>query len=232
MTDSAAANGFLEVVDLHKSYRKGEALIHVLDGASFRVARGEMVSVVGKSGAGKSTLLHLLGTLDHPDAGEIHIDGKNLGGMSSAELADFRNHQLGFVFQFHHLLPEFTAVENVAMPAVIRRMPRAEAHERARKALHDVGLGHRLDHKPGELSGGEQQRVALARALVLDPPLLLADEVTGNLDARTGEEIHTLLFDLNRSRGITLIVVTHNASLADRMPRRLVLEDGLVKERA
>ncbi len=150
--------------------------------------------------------------------------------MSPSELADFRNRQLGFVFQFHHLLPEFSALENVMMPALIRRRPKQEAEDQARAALTDVGLAHRVDHRPGELSGGEQQRVALARALVLNPPLLLADEVTGNLDERTGEEIHELLFALNK-RGVTLIVVTHNRSLADRMPRRLVLQGGLVQER-
>lgn len=221
---------FLVVEDLHKSFQKGANVIQVLGGANFQVGRGEMVSVVGKSGAGKSTLLHLLGTLDAPERGKIIYEGANLVGLGSAALADFRNRQLGFVFQFHHLLPEFSALENVAMPAAIRRIPRAVARDRAAEALTDVGLGHRLEHKPGELSGGEQQRVALARALVLDPPLLLADEVTGNLDARTGEEIHQLLFDLNAKRRVTLIVVTHNQSLADRMPRRLMIEDGLVKE--
>lgn len=227
MTDS-----LIEVRDLYKAYEKGGASIEVLRGASLNIAAGELVSVIGKSGAGKSTLLHLLGTLDPPDAGDIRYRGESLVGLSPAALADFRNKELGFVFQFHHLLPEFTAVENVMMPALIRRIPRAEAETRATEALREVGLSHRLTHKPGELSGGEQQRVALARALVLNPPLLLADEVTGNLDDRTGEEIHQLLFDLNQQRGITLIVVTHNRSLADRMPRRLLLEDGLIRERA
>ena len=226
MTDN-----LLEIRDLHKAYRKGEAVIHVLAGANFVIPRGEMVSVVGASGAGKSTLLHLIGTLDLPDRGEITYRGRPLAGLPGAELADFRNKELGFVFQFHHLLPEFTALENVMMPALIRRLPRADAEKKARAALDDVGLSHRVTHKPGELSGGEQQRVALARALVLEPPLLLADEVTGNLDERTGEEIHELLFDINRRRGVTLMVVTHNRSLADRMPRRLLLEDGIVKER-
>ena len=236
MTDSAAKarddGRFLAVKDLHKSFRKGNATIHVLRGASFSIAQGEMVSVIGKSGAGKSTLLHVLGSLDLPDAGDIIYEGVSLMDRSSAALADFRNRHLGFVFQFHHLLPEFTALENVMMPAAIRRVDTAEARERAAEALEGVGLGHRMDHKPGELSGGEQQRVALARALVLDPPLLLADEVTGNLDARTGEEIHELLFKLNEQRRVTLIVVTHNNSLADRMPRRLVLDDGQIKERS
>ena len=222
---------FLEVKDLHKAYQKGAAEIQVLRGASLRLSRGDMVSVTGASGAGKSTLLHLIGTLDAPDKGSITYDGRDLGQLSSSELADYRNRELGFVFQFHHLLPEFTAAENVMMPALIRRQPRAEAEALATKILSEVGLSHRLHHRPGELSGGEQQRVALARALVLDPPLLLADEVTGNLDERTGEEIHSLLFELNRQRGVTLLVVTHNMSLANRMPRRLLLEAGALKER-
>lgn len=222
----------LSVRNLSKKYHKGNALIHVLQGADLDIMPGEMVSVVGQSGAGKSTLLHVLGTLDVPDGGEIRYRGRNLLGMSGAELADFRNRELGFVFQFHHLLPEFSALENVMMPALIRRMLRRDAEKLARAALDDVGLGSRVDHKPGELSGGEQQRVALARALVLEPTLLLADEVTGNLDPRTGEEIHQLLFDLNRHKAMTMVVVTHNRSLADRMPRRVVLEDGLLKERA
>jgi lipoprotein-releasing system ATP-binding protein len=222
----------LEARALHKRYRKGGAIIEVLRGASLAIRKGEVVSVIGASGAGKSTLLHTLGTLDLPDSGTILYNGRDLTSLSSSELADFRNRELGFVFQFHHLLPEFSALENVMMPALIRRRPRPEAHERAVRALTDVGLEHRLEHRPGELSGGEQQRVALARALVLDPPLLLADEVTGNLDERTGEEIHELLFRLNASRGVTLIVVTHNRGLADRMARRLILQNGLVEERA
>jgi len=222
----------LEVRGLCKAYKKGGALIEVLDGANFSVAEGDMVSVIGASGAGKSTLLHLLGTLDAPDAGAIFYRGKDLMTLEAAELADFRNTTLGFVFQFHHLLPEFSALENVMLPALIRRTPRDEAESAAKRALDEVGLAHRLTHKPGELSGGEQQRVALARAMVLDPPLILADEVTGNLDERTGEEIHELLFRINRERRTTFIVVTHNRALADRMPRRLQLEGGVVKERA
>jgi lipoprotein-releasing system ATP-binding protein len=228
VTDSAPA--LLQARDLHKQYLKGGVTIDVLKGAELTICKGEMVSIIGASGAGKSTLLHTLGTLDKPDSGSIFYSGQELTKMSPSELADFRNRELGFVFQFHHLLPEFSALENVMMPALIRRRPKQEAEDRARAALTDVGLGHRLDHRPGELSGGEQQRVALARALILNPPLLLADEVTGNLDERTGEEIHELLFALNK-RGVTLIVVTHNRSLADRMPRRLVLQDGLVQER-
>ena len=230
MTDSSSV--LLEARALNKRYRKGGAVIDVLRGASLVIRKGEVVSIIGASGAGKSTLLHTLGTLDLPDSGTIHYDGRDLTALSPSELADFRNRELGFVFQFHHLLPEFSALENVMMPALIRRQSRDEARERAMRALTDVGLAARVEHRPGELSGGEQQRVALARALVLDPPLLLADEVTGNLDEKTGEEIHELLFRLNATRGITLIVVTHNRGLADRMSRRLVLHDGLVEERA
>ena len=222
----------LEMVDLEKAYSLDGRRIEVLRGANVSIGRGEMVSIIGASGAGKSTLLHVLGTLDAPDAGDVRYEGSSLVGRTGAQLADFRNQHLGFVFQFHHLLGEFTALENVMMPALIRRLPTATAASMASQGLEEVGLGHRLHHRPGELSGGEQQRVALARALVLSPPLLLADEVTGNLDEDTGEAIHELLFELNRRRHITLVVVTHNRSLADRMPRRLLLEDGLVKDRS
>lgn len=226
----------LRVAGLHKSYIKGKETIRVLEGADLTVQKGEMVSIVGKSGAGKSTLLHVLGTLDKPDQGSIHYHhgrygDQDLTQMSPQELADFRNFELGFVFQFHHLLPEFTALENVMMPALIRRQKAAEAEAKAIEALREVGLENRVAHRPGELSGGEQQRVALARALVLDPPLLLADEVTGNLDSKTSAGIHDLLFALNDTRRITLLLVTHDQQLADRMPRRLVLENRLVKER-
>ena len=222
----------IEVRDLRKSYKKGDATIDVLVGTSFCIHEGAMVSVIGASGAGKSTLLHLLGTLDAPDSGDILFRGQSLTGLGAAELADFRNRTLGFVFQFHHLLSEFSALENVMMPALIRRTSRPEAELLAVKALTEVGLSRRMTHKPGELSGGEQQRVALARALVLDPPLILADEVTGNLDEQTGEEIHELLFGINRERKVTFIVVTHNRALADRMPVRLELVGGMVKERS
>jgi lipoprotein-releasing system ATP-binding protein len=222
----------LEIRDLSKAYQKGGATIDVLARANFHIDTGDMVSVVGASGAGKSTLLHLLGTLDVPDSGDIFYRGRSLTGLTGAELAEFRNRELGFVFQFHHLLPEFSAVENVMMPALIRRIPKDRAYAQASAALKDVGLAQRMGHKPGELSGGEQQRVALARALVLAPPLLLADEVTGNLDEKTGEEIHALLFELNRTRQITMVIVTHNRSLAERMPRQLILARGQVEERA
>ena len=220
----------LEGRGLHKSYWLGEKEIHVLRGASFALGAGEMASLVGPSGVGKSTFLHVVGTLDPPTAGTVLFDGQDAFEMGEEPLARFRNRNVGFVFQFHYLLPEFTALQNAAMPGLISRLPREEAEQVARETLELVGLGHRLDHRPGELSGGEQQRVALARALVLKPRLLLADEPTGNLDEATGEGIHQLLLDLNRRLGIAAIVVTHNPRLAERMPRRLRLHEGLVVE--
>jgi lipoprotein-releasing system ATP-binding protein len=213
---------------VHKSYWLGEKEIHVLRGASFALAAGEMASLVGPSGVGKSTFLHVVGTLDPPTAGEVLFEGRDAFGMIEEELAAFRNRSVGFVFQFHYLLPEFTALQNVSMPGLINRLSRDQAEAQAKEMLEIVGLGHRLDHKPGELSGGEQQRVALARALVLKPRLLLADEPTGNLDEATGEGIHHLLVELNQRLGIGAIVVTHNPRLAERMPRRLRLAEGLV----
>jgi lipoprotein-releasing system ATP-binding protein len=223
----------IEVADLHKEFEHGGRIIPVLSGIDLELGPGERVAIVGASGAGKSTLLHVLGTLDLPTRGSIRFDDEEITGMSPARLAEFRNRSIGFVFQFHHLLHEFTAVENVMMPALIQRQSRADAERCAREILGRVGLSHRLTHKPGELSGGEQQRVALARAMVLRPALLLADEPTGNLDKRTGEEIHELFVELNEERGTTLLVVTHNPELAAMMPRVLVMEDGgLVSERA
>jgi lipoprotein-releasing system ATP-binding protein len=226
----AADVPLLEGRGLHKSYWLGEKEIHVLRGASFALRAGEMASLVGPSGVGKSTFLHVVGTLDPPTAGHVLYDGQDAFEMGEEPLARFRNRNIGFVFQFHYLLPEFTALDNAAMPALISRFPRDEAARVAHEMLELVGLGHRLDHRPGELSGGEQQRVALARALVLKPRLLLADEPTGNLDEATGEGIYQLLFDLNRRLGIAAIVVTHNPRLAERMPRRLRLHEGLVME--
>ena len=205
-------------------------MVEVLKGASLSIANGDVVAITGASGAGKSTLLHLLGTLESPDRGQITYRGESLVGFGPAALADFRNRELGFVFQFHHLLPELSALENVMMPALIRRYPRGQAEAIAHNSPCDVGLEHRLGHKPGELSGGEQQRVALARALVLSPPLLLADEVTGNLDTGTSVEIHKLLFELNREKGITLVIVTHNPNLAAMAPRQLELRGGQIHE--
>ena len=218
----------VEARQVHKSYWLGEKEIHVLRGASFSLDGGEMASLVGPSGVGKSTFLHVIGTLDPPTGGEVLFDGRDAFAMTEEELAAFRNHSIGFVFQFHYLLPEFTALQNASMPGMINRLSREQAEAQAKEMLEIVGLGQRLDHKPGELSGGEQQRVALARALVLKPRLLLADEPTGNLDEATGEGIHQLLVELNQKLGIAAIVVTHNPRLAERMPRRLRLSEGLV----
>jgi lipoprotein-releasing system ATP-binding protein len=219
---------FVEIRDLFKSYWMHGKRIDVLRGVSVDIERGELVSLVGASGAGKSTFLHVLGTLDAPAAGAMTIDGEDIFSFDDADLARFRNRTIGFVFQSHFLLPEFTALENVAMPALIQRMDRAEAFRRARVLLERVGLGARVDHRPGELSGGEAQRVALARALVLEPALLLADEPTGNLDPVTGEGIHQVLREVNRDLGITAVVVTHNEALARSLPRRLRLAAGQV----
>lgn len=216
----------VEVVDMRKSYEHGGRLLDVLGNVHLHLEPGDMAAIVGASGVGKSTLLHVLGTLDLPTSGSIRINDEEITSMSPARLAAFRNREIGFVFQFHHLLPEFTALENVLMPALIQRVARPIAEKRARDVLGRVGLSKRLTHKPSELSGGEQQRVALARAVVMAPSLLLADEPTGNLDRKTGEEIHNLFLDLNRERGSTLLVVTHNPDLAGMMPRCFRMLDG------
>ncbi|MBU8899190.1 lipoprotein-releasing system ATP-binding protein LolD [Corallococcus sp. H22C18031201] len=220
----------LSIRNVFKSYFLHGKRIDVLRGVSLDIERGSLVSMIGASGAGKSTFLHVLGTLDAPAAGEVFFDGRSVFAMNDAEIAEFRNHSIGFVFQSHYLLPEFTALENVAMPALIQRRDRGGAYTYARELLERVGLGARVDHRPGELSGGEAQRVALARALVLKPALLLADEPTGNLDPTTGEGIHQLLREVNRDLGITAVVVTHNETLARSMPRRLRLAGGQVSE--
>jgi lipoprotein-releasing system ATP-binding protein len=219
---------FVEVRDVFKSYYLHGKRIDVLRGVSLDIEKGELVSLVGASGAGKSTFLHVLGTLDAPAAGELRVSGASIFELNDAEIAEFRNRTIGFVFQSHYLLPEFSALENVAMPALIQRLDRPTALARARRLLDRVGLSARVDHRPGELSGGEAQRVALARALVLEPALLLADEPTGNLDPATGEGIHQLLREVNRDLGITAVVVTHNEALARSMPRRLRLQGGKV----
>jgi lipoprotein-releasing system ATP-binding protein len=228
----ADARGGAHVVvrNLTKEFVLGGVVIPVLRGLSFELRPGEVASVVGASGVGKSTLLHVLGTLDAPSAGLMTFDGVALTDMSAARLAEFRNREIGFVFQFHHLLPEFTALENVMMPGLILRLPRAECVARATEMLTRLGLGARLVHRPGELSGGEQQRVALARALLLRPRLLLADEPTGNLDTKTGRDMHALFFELNRELGTTILIVTHNNELAAQTPRRLRMADGVIVE--
>jgi lipoprotein-releasing system ATP-binding protein len=230
----AEARGGAHVVvrNLTKEFVLGGVVIPVLRGLNFELRPGEVASVVGASGVGKSTLLHVLGTLDAPSAGVMTFDGVALTDMSAARLAEFRNREIGFVFQFHHLLPEFTALENVMMPGLILRLPRAECVARATEMLTRLGLGARLVHRPGELSGGEQQRVALARALLLRPRLLLADEPTGNLDTKTGRDMHALFFELNRELGTTILIVTHNNELAAQTPRRLRMADGVIVEEA
>ena len=211
---------------MSKVYEHGGSRLQVLADVDLELGAGEMVAIVGASGVGKSTLLHVLGTLDLPSSGSVQINGEEITEMSPSRLAAFRNREIGFVFQFHHLLPEFTALENVMMPALIARMERPLAERKAKHILSEVGLAARLTHKPSELSGGEQQRVALARAMVLEPSLLLADEPTGNLDSRTSGEIHELFVRLNREHGSTLLVVTHNPELAQMMPRQLRMVDG------
>ena len=194
------------------------------------VQAGEMLAVEGASGAGKSTLLHILGTLDRPTEGKVFFQGQDLFDRTEAELAELRNRHIGFVFQLHHLLPEFSALENTLMPALIQGWPLKKAEKDAERTLVQLGLQDRLHHKPGQLSGGEQQRVAVARALMLNPKVILADEPTGNLDTQIGEEVHNLLLRINREQGITIIIVTHNPLLATRMTRRVRLADGRVKE--
>jgi len=219
---------FLEARGLVKSYTVGGTVLTVLRDLDLEVQAGEMVAIVGASGVGKSTLLHLLGGLDRADAGAIAIDGARLTVLDDAEVVRFRNHSVGFVFQFHHLLPEFSAVENVMMPGLIRGDAKKKMEQRARELLAEVGLSHRETHRPGEMSGGEQQRVAIARALTLEPKLLLADEPTGNLDTATSDAVHDLFFEINEKHGTTIVVVTHNPSFAQRMPRVVEMSDGKI----
>jgi lipoprotein-releasing system ATP-binding protein len=217
---------------LEKAYRDAGRRLEVLRGIDLDVEAGSSVAIVGPSGSGKSTLLHLLGGLDEPDAGVIEIDGRRLDRMGSRERARLRNRTIGFVFQFHQLLPDFTALENVLLPARIAGVDPREGWNKARALLEEVGVVEREDHFPSELSGGERQRVALCRALVLDPPLLLADEPTGNLDPRTGDQVFGLLMDMAEKHNTTMVLVTHNPEMARRCARLLVLDEGLVKEPA
>lgn len=208
----------------------GELELTVLKGINLYIRRGELLAIVGASGAGKSTLLHIIGTLDRPTRGTVLFEGQDIFRLSDQKQAEFRNRRIGFVFQFHHLLPEFTALENVCLPAYIQNRPTAAARDEAAALLKEVGLEHRLHHKPGELSGGEQQRVAVARALMQRPDVVLADEPTGNLDTHTGDALFNLMRTLNRDRGITFVVVTHNEKLSAQADRIIHMEDGQITQ--
>jgi lipoprotein-releasing system ATP-binding protein len=228
MTDRADADvPAIEARGIEKSFVVGEgAELEILRGIDLRVERGEAVAITGESGAGKSTLLHLLGALDRPSSGEVLVGGRPVAELGEEELAGVRNRHIGFVFQFHHLLREFTALENVQMPALISGASLAESRERARSLLEEVGVGDRMGHKPSQLSGGEQQRVAVARALVTEPLVLLADEPSGNLDTETSQHLHDLLFGLRERRELSMVIVTHNMDLAARADRILVMAGG------
>ncbi|MBS4766198.1 ABC transporter ATP-binding protein [Alistipes sp. kh20] len=214
----------IKVTDIHKSFGS----LEVLKGVSLDVAAGEVVSIVGASGAGKTTLLQIIGTLSRPDSGRVEIDGRDVSALGDKALSQFRNEHIGFVFQFHHLLAEFSAFENVCIPGLIGRRPRAEVERRAAELLGMMGLTARRDHKPGQLSGGEQQRVAIARALVNSPAVLLADEPSGNLDSHNRDEIHRLFFDLRERLGQTVVIVTHDENLAAMADRKITMSDGLI----
>ncbi len=218
----------LRASDVHKVYRMGDNQVHVLRGINLKVRAGQILGIIGPSGAGKSTLLHILGTLDRPTHGSIEIDSTDVSALNDAQLAGFRNRSIGFVFQFHQLLPEFTALENVMMPARIGGQPPEALEERAAGLLAEVGLSHRLDHRPGELSGGEMQRVAVARALMNDPKILLADEPSGNLDQANSRALHELLWALSRRDQRTLIIVTHNKELAKDADKVVEIFDGQI----
>ena len=224
-------DGVLECRGVVRRFEEGDSVLEVLKGVDISVAPAERVAIIGTSGSGKTTLLQIMGGLDDPNDGEVLVDGQSMHGSDEKAKGDLRNRYIGFVYQFHHLLPEFTAEENVAMPLLIRRETKPHALAEARELLGRVGLGERLTHKPGELSGGERQRAAVARALITRPQLVLADEPTGNLDAGNGEHVLSLMLELNRELRTSLVIVTHDHSIADRMDRVLVLEGGRLRER-
>lgn len=225
MTDE---NAVLQCRGVTRHFREGDSMLEVLSGVDLRIELAERVAIIGASGSGKTTLLQIMGGLDEPSAGDVYVDGLSMAHTSEEEKAQLRNRYLGFIYQFHHLLPEFTAQENVAMPLLIRRMTKASAMDRAAGLLDRVGLGERLDHKPGELSGGERQRAAVARALITQPKLMLADEPTGNLDAGNGGHVLELMLKLNREFETSLVIVTHDHTIAEQMDRVLVLENGVL----
>ena len=219
---------FIQARNLRKVFESNNKKVDVLKGIDLNIKKGEMLSIVGASGVGKSTLIHILGAIEKPTSGNVFYNSQDLFSMDDKKLAEFRNRMIGFVFQFHHLLPEFNAFENTMMPALIRGYKKKEASMKAEEILYIVGLKDRISHRPGELSGGEQQRVAIARALVLQPEVVFADEPTGNLDNKTGDAVQDLLIDLNKEKKTTLIIVTHNNRLAERMPRVISLLDGKI----
>ena len=230
MSESRPVGPLVSIRDLTRSFETGGGTIEVLKGLDLDIVDGDRIAIVGQSGVGKSTLLHILGTLDHPNSGTLRFRGEDVFDRSRESLSDLRGRFLGFVFQFHHLLPEFSSIENVMMPGLIQGIGPDEMRVRGEAMLLDVGLAHRVDQAVGKLSGGERQRVAVARALVLDPPLVLADEPTGNLDPATGDQVAELLFEMNRTRGTTLVVVTHSKRMADQLGRVLVLSSGRLHE--
>ncbi|MAS82241.1 MAG: lipoprotein-releasing system ATP-binding protein LolD [Legionellales bacterium] len=224
------SDALIETKNLSKSFNEGELLVEVLKGIDLIIKSNQSIAIIGTSGSGKSTLLHLLGGLDMPDKGEVFINNKNMGKLNDKQRGELRNQYLGFVYQFHHLLDEFTALENIAMPLLIRRDNKEESLDKASNLLNKVGLSKRAQHKPGELSGGERQRAAIARALVTEPTCILADEPTGNLDEKTAEQVFELILELNQSLGTSLIMVTHNMSLSRRADRVLKLKEGFLEE--